>query len=242
MKMPVEFSKTMLHEEQKAAVQLFCETLASMPDHQVKSIFLYGSAARTDYRPGISDINLLILLERADIVAMKEFIEPVTKGRVSKISPLFLTIPELIKLSSAFPLKYLSIRESHLTLYGDDHLAENRIGRESLEIRCRQEMLNLLMRLRRHYLYSMGHNLTSFLVSSLKGFLEVLRIFFYLKKDCFPSREEIFDVAESILGENAFVIREISQIKVSQEEPDANISREIYERFFRLIEKIVADI
>ncbi|MEN6620844.1 MAG: nucleotidyltransferase domain-containing protein, partial [Smithella sp.] len=218
MMIPVQLSKTMLHEEQKAAVQLFCESLASMPDHQVKSIFLYGSAARTDYRPGVSDINLLIILERADILAMTKFIEPVAKGRISKIAPLFLTIPELIKLSSAFPLKYLSIMESHLILYGEDNLAEIRIGRESLEIRCRQEMLNLLMRLRRHYLYSMGHNLTRFLVSSLKGFLEVLRIFLYLKNDCSPSREEIFDAAESILGEDAFVIREISQIKISQDE------------------------
>lgn len=242
MNIKIDLSKTILRDEQKQSISSFCDSLAGVPDLSIQSILLYGSAARTDYRPGRSDINLLIISNRADTVTLQNCMEVVTEGRSAGISPLFLTAADLIKLSEAFPLKYLSIQESHLTLYGDDPLLQIQIGSEALRLRCRQEMLNLLMRLRRNYLYSMGHHLSGFLIASLKSFLEVLRIVLCLKIHQMPTREQTLNLAEKIYGADISVIREMLDIKDSRISPDDDTVLVIYTRYFKLVERILDEL
>lgn len=240
MNIEIDLSETMLNAQQKTAVQSFCGSIISLQDNSAKSIILYGSAVRADYRSGLSDINLLIILDSADTKALKKLIEIVTIGRSSGIAPLFLTNADLLKGAQVFPLKFLSIRESHKALYGDNPLVTIEIGKKPLRLRCQQEMLNLLMRLRRYYVNSMGNNLAGFLTTSIKGFLECLRIFLYLTNNCLPSRADTVDVATSVFGDDMDVIREIIKIKDSQEVPDNDIIQMIYDSYFRLVENIVS--
>jgi len=242
MNIQIDLSKTILRDEQQQAVQLFCRSLARMTDLMVKSMILYGSAARTDFRPDRSDINLLIIAERADTGTLQKCVEIVTDGRSAGISPLFLTAQDLLKFSEAFPLKYLSIQESHLLLYGDDPLLQIQIGSEALRLRCRQEMLNLLMRLRRNYLYAMGHHLAGFLMTSLKGFLEVLRMVLCLQFHELPTREQTLNLAEKIYGADFGVIREILELRNSGTLPDEETGMSMYTRYFKLVEKIMAEL
>jgi predicted nucleotidyltransferase len=44
-------SETEIRAEDKAAVEAFCEELRKAPNISIRSITLYGSAAREDYRP-----------------------------------------------------------------------------------------------------------------------------------------------------------------------------------------------
>lgn len=239
MNMKMDLSETMLNEKQQEAVRSFCEAITSLPDNHLKSVVLYGSAVRKDYRSGLSDINLLIILERADMKALKNLVEPVTIGRAAGIAPLFLSTADLTKAVAAFPLKFLSIRESHQALYGDNLLATIEFKKEPLDLRCRQEMMNLLMRLRRQYLNSMGHNLAGFMAASIKGFLECLRMILYLKNDKLPAREDTLDMAAKALGTDMSVVRDIVSIKDRQEIPGNDVVQEIYERYLKLVEQIV---
>jgi hypothetical protein len=239
MNVKIDLSETMLGGQQQTAVRSFCESLTSLQDNTLKSIILYGSAARKDYRSGLSDINLLIILEHIDLQALKSLVEPVTIGRSVKIAPLFLSTADLLKAAEAFPLKFLSIRESHKLLYGDNPLAAIEIAQEPLHSRCQQEMVNLLMRLRRHYLNSMGHNLAGFPATSIKGFLEGLRIFLYLTNNNLPSRDNTVDEAKTVLGANMDVVHDIIRIKDSREVPGNEVVQDIYDRYLRLVELIV---
>lgn len=242
MNMKADLSKTMLNKQQQDAIQCFCDSLTSSSEYCTQSITLYGSSVRTDFRPASSDINLLIILNHADIKRLRALIETVTMGRTTGIAPLFLTEEDLLNFARVFPLKYLSIRESHITLYGKDFPTDIEIGRESLQLRSQQEMLNLLMRLRRYYLNSLGHNLAGLLISSVKGFLEMLRICLYLKNNKLPARDETIDIAAKSFNEDTSVIREILRIKESQEIPDDKVIQEIYEQYFSLVENIMAKI
>lgn len=239
MNIKIDLSKTILQEQNKQDIQIFCESLVSVTGNPVQSIVLYGSAARTDYLAGVSDINLLIIVERADTAALQALIEPVTKGRAAGISPLFLTASDLLKFSSAFSLKYLSIHESHQTLYGDDPVAGMEISHESLRLRCRQELLNLRMRLRRNYLYSMGHHLAGFLVHSVKGFLELLRLVLYIENNQLPQRDGTIDAAANLFGNNMNVVREILGMKESKLVPEEKIVQTLYDQYSNLIEDIL---
>ena len=71
MKESIDLSKTKLSDKRKTSVQSFCDALGKIPNLGIISITLYGSAARDDYRPGKSNINLLIVLERIDLSILK---------------------------------------------------------------------------------------------------------------------------------------------------------------------------
>ena len=67
-------SETKLREEEKSAIAEFCDALNNESKDSIQSIVLYGSAARLDYRPGKSDINLLIVLDHIDVSVLKSIL------------------------------------------------------------------------------------------------------------------------------------------------------------------------
>lgn len=85
------------------------------------SVVLYGSAVRGTYRKGVSDINILVLVEES---RPQEFFE---MGRVLKpflrkhrLNPKVMTRDEFASSADVFPLEYSDIKDAHKVLYGDE--------------------------------------------------------------------------------------------------------------------------
>ncbi|MCP4664105.1 MAG: hypothetical protein GY856_52645 [bacterium] len=127
-----------------------------MQGDNVQSITLYGSAMRKDYRPGRSNVNLLVVLGKIDVAILRSVLDHVVKGRRYGIAPFFITETNLRSSTDVFPVKFLAIQESYCVLWGRDILRELEISRAHLRLRCEQEVKNLLLRLRRHFLMSGG--------------------------------------------------------------------------------------
>ena len=109
MNEPIDLSGTKLSDKEKASVAKFCKALNDVSDLGVKSITLYGSAARDDYRPGKSDINLLVVLERIDVTILRSVLDPVARGRRYGIAPFFITEVNLRSSADVFPVKFLAM-------------------------------------------------------------------------------------------------------------------------------------
>ena len=99
----IDLSRTKLSDEEKGSITSLCRTLSDMPDIEVKCICLYGSAARDDYRPGKSDMKLLIVLEKMDLPILKNVLDPVSRGRRHGIAPFFITELNLRSSVDVFP-------------------------------------------------------------------------------------------------------------------------------------------
>ena len=148
----MDLSNTPLGDEEQAALRAFCEALQDALDDNLRSVTLYGSAARDDFLPRKSDINLLVVLERIDVAILKGILDPVAIGRRWGIAPFLITEKNLRASTDVFPVKFLSMQESYRVLLGIDILGGLTIRREHLRLRCEQEFKNILLRLRRHYL------------------------------------------------------------------------------------------
>jgi len=188
--------KTRLSSAERMAVERFCWEVREGLGDKLSSITLYGSAAREDYQPGRSDINLLVLTSSLDFLALQALLDPVSKGLRVGIHPMLMTVGDLHSSTDIFPVKFLSMKESHCTLWGEDPLAGLVIEREHLRLRCEQELMNLLLRLRRHYVYHGGWNLEEKISGSVTGFLENLRIALSLGRETILSRDQVFAAAE----------------------------------------------
>lgn len=114
---------------------------------------LYGSAARGDYREGVSDLNLLVVLRGVDAARLRRGSalarEWVAQGNPP---PLLLSEAEWRGSADVFSIEYADIRDAHLVLHGDDLFADLTIDWLDLRLQTERELRESEIRLRERYL------------------------------------------------------------------------------------------
>lgn len=116
------------------------------------SAVLYGSAARGDFIPGRSDINLMLVLDQLTQPVLRSLSRGFTGWRKSvQEPPLVLSRSEWSRASDAFPVEITDMRLSYQVLRGTDPLREVRVERGDLRKALEREFRGKLLRLRQGY-------------------------------------------------------------------------------------------
>jgi predicted nucleotidyltransferase len=112
-------------------------------------VALYGGLAKGRFTPGVSDVNVLVVLAEAGLERLLSLAPALTGAlRESRIVP-FVVTPEDLRVSARlFPGKVYDMQASHRVLWGDVHLAGIAVAPEALRLRARQEIKNTELRLR----------------------------------------------------------------------------------------------
>jgi predicted nucleotidyltransferase len=116
------------------------------------SAVLYGSAARDDFIPGRSDINLMLVLDQIDPQILRSLGRAFTGWRKgSHEPPLILSRTEWERASDAFPIEITDMRLSYQVLRGPDPVQSLRVDRTDLRQALEREFRGKLLRLRQGY-------------------------------------------------------------------------------------------
>ncbi len=116
------------------------------------SAVLYGSAARDDYIPGRSDINLMLVLEQLDASTLRSLSRGIARWRnATPEPPLILSRPEWTRATDAFPIEITDMRLSYQVLRGSDPLDGVRVEPADLRKALEREFRGKLLRLRQGY-------------------------------------------------------------------------------------------
>ncbi len=116
------------------------------------SAVLYGSAARDDYIPGRSDINLMLVLEQLDASTLRSLSRGFAGWRkATPEPPLILSRPEWTRATDAFPIEITDMRLSYQVLRGSDPLDGVRVEPADLRKALEREFRGKLLRLRQGY-------------------------------------------------------------------------------------------
>jgi len=116
------------------------------------SAVLYGSAAREDFIPGRSDINLMLVLDQLDHQILRSLGRAFTAWRKgSHEPPLILTRSEWERASDAFPIEITDMQLSYQVLRGPDPVRSLRVDRGDLRKALEREFRGKLLRLRQGY-------------------------------------------------------------------------------------------
>lgn len=139
------------------ALQALVRGMARALGPRLKSVVLYGSAARGDYQRKTSDLNLILVLEPLDPATL-EPLSPPLRRFVRKGHPVpRLFSPSLIAESAdSFPIEFLEIQSSRIVLHGEDPFAGVAIRRDCLRLQCEREIKEKMMRLREGYVLCHG--------------------------------------------------------------------------------------
>jgi hypothetical protein len=135
-----------------AALDRLKDELSRAAGANLAGLLLYGGLARGRYRPGKSDVNVIVLLRDTSASALAAIAPALrTARRAADVVPLILTPAEVKPAAVVFPTKFLDIKNHHIVLCGEDPFAVLEVPREPLSWRIVQELRNLTLRLRHRF-------------------------------------------------------------------------------------------
>lgn len=129
----------------------FATKLPTLLGENLYSCIVYGSVIRGNVVPGVSDINLLIILNESNPethAAIADCIE----GSV-KVNLFVIGRHGMERSFQTFPIKFRSIKRHYKLLCGDDPLAELVVQEERLRFACEQALRNLRLRCVHNYIF-----------------------------------------------------------------------------------------
>lgn len=116
------------------------------------SAVLYGSAARGDYVPGASDINLLLVLDDVGPAALRALSPAFLEWRSrTPEPPLLVSREEWGRATDVFPIEITDMQSAHRVLRGADPLSGLTVARADLRRALESELRGKLLRLRQGY-------------------------------------------------------------------------------------------
>lgn len=159
----------------------------------LRSVVLYGSAARGDWERATSDLNLILVLETLDPPALEALSPALTRWERRRHPLPRLFTPAIIADSvDVFPIEFLDLRADRRVLYGEDVFASVEVHTDHLRIQCERELREKVMRLREGYVETHAHprRLRRLLTDSYTTFVALFRGCLYLHGDRVPARNE----------------------------------------------------
>jgi hypothetical protein len=169
-------------------------SLAGAYGSNLISLFIYGSAVTPDYQPGVSDLNLGIVLQQNDL-------ENIEKGQAAleKLAsrgvktPFFFTRHYLANSADSFAIEILNMKEEHAVIYGDDPFTEITVVPADVRLQSERELKGKLLHARSIYLntHKNRKQVDAFLQVSVRELMPIFKALVYFKSKQFPrSRAE----------------------------------------------------
>ncbi|MCG5055949.1 MAG: nucleotidyltransferase domain-containing protein [Myxococcales bacterium] len=158
----------------KTQLEKLSQQLQTMLQDNLVSLAVHGSVARGEYRPGSSDVDLIIVLESLSVPLLTELRQPLRLARdAARIESMLLLRGEIARSADVFPLFYDEIAACHVVLAGRPPLEGVDVSDEHLRLRIEQELREINTRLRRLTIDAMEQG--RFFVNALEHKLRQVR-------------------------------------------------------------------
>jgi hypothetical protein len=165
-------------------VKDFAERLLAALGDNLQSITVVGSSLTEDFRPGTSDINTVLVLDKQNIEslnAISSLAKPMSRKKLSP--PLFMTKSYIERSQDVFGVEFLDFQLAHKTIMGDDPFASLSFDKKDVRLQCERELKAMLIRLRQGYIAAAANKklVRDILISTAKGMAPLLRAMLWLK-------------------------------------------------------------
>jgi hypothetical protein len=206
-----------LPAEVRRTLSAYLKDVDTLCGGDLKSVVLYGSAARGDYLTERSNLNLLLVLMTIEPTLLTRYAKVHRRWNKERlVVPLFLTRDELRASADLYPLEYTEMQDDHVVLAGEDPFDNVPIDPARLLLQCRQEISGNAVRLRQRFVEGggspeaiailLGLSVTS-LLPALRGLLRTAR------RSYGSTTEALLEHVQSQLGLDISALKEAWGIK-----------------------------
>ena len=218
------------------------ETYKNIFGDSLISIILFGSASGSDYIPGKSDINFLIILSEDAIDNLESALGEVSRWRKRKVAtPLFMTKAYITSSLDSYPIEFLNIKRNYLLVYGEDVLEEITFDPHDLRLQCEREIKGKLLLLREGFLETDGkkRKISELIRTSITAFISIFSGLLYLKGIEIPEgkRDIIKSVAQEFsIDKDPFL--KCMDIKTGERDFSATETGDIFKTYLAEVRKL----
>jgi predicted nucleotidyltransferase len=235
-----------LEEKTRAALRGLCADLSRELGKKLEAVVLHGSAARGDYIPGRSDVNVLVVVDAVTLEACDAALAPWRMSqRDAPIVVDLMTTTDLERSTDVFPLRFLNMQRGHTVLWGEDVLGGLDIQWDHLRLRVEQVIKVLLFDLRETYMRhaSRPEVLGGALSRAFGSYLIAVGALLFLKDGDWwlSGKEKIAEVAARELDLDEPLMEKLLELHRGELEPTPAQVRSLYESFMALVE-VTADV
>jgi predicted nucleotidyltransferase len=204
------------------------------------SCCVYGSAVRGNSIEGVSDINLLVILNQSTAAAHEAVARAI--GGQRQIDPFVLARRGFERSVRAFATKFASIKRNYRVLFGADPLADLNVDAELEKFLCEQAVRNLRLRLVYAFITRQQNKAyDKFLVRNITGmfvqFSEALRLGGIVMPAAFEPRIPILEREYKIDGQ---VLRDLLELKKAPHRFSDSEAVTWHERVFPGVDAVLA--
>ncbi|MDD3012825.1 MAG: nucleotidyltransferase domain-containing protein [Candidatus Gastranaerophilales bacterium] len=217
-------------------INTLIDELKNIFKERLVSVILYGSYASGNYQKGISDINLLVILDKLKSKDLKIANTAMKKWKkTGNPVPLFMDKDEWPTSCDVYAIEYSDIKERHKLLYGEDLVSSLSVEKNYLRLQCESEIKNLLVKLRQAYLANSDNIkvIDNIIKKSSTSFITVFRaVLRILDENVPPSHREVVDLFASKVNIDKDIFIEILELR----EKNRSISKDKIED---IIQKLI---
>ncbi|MBN2316655.1 MAG: hypothetical protein JXM79_22190 [Sedimentisphaerales bacterium] len=168
----------------RESVKDFTERVSQALGDNLTSITVVGSSLTADYKPGQSDMNTVLILDKQTtgaLNAIASLTRPISKKKISP--PLLMTLPYIERSRDVFGVEFLDFQLTHQTVLGEDPFASLSFEKKDVRLQCERELKATLIRLRQGYIASAANRrlVRDILISTAKALVPILHAMLWLK-------------------------------------------------------------
>jgi predicted nucleotidyltransferase len=231
----------MLDPKSERTVEGVCEQLRARFAPRLVTVALYGSAVGSDFVPGKSDINLVVVLDRveySDLHALRPLLPRWRKRGLA--TPLVLDREFLQRALDVFPMELHAIKAHHRILFGENVFAAIEVRNTHLRYQCEHEVRGKLLRLRALYV-EIGNRsdaLQRLMLDSLKTFLIIMRTLNWMRGAAATSLEATLTTFCEQFESTFPVMTRLLHLRQGKDEWDDDVEN-MFRGYLEEIEKLV---
>jgi hypothetical protein len=230
-------------QSEKILVQ-FIQELRSLLADELIAVALYGSGAGSNFVPGVSDLNVVIVVKEARFDVLQKLQPHLAAWHVQGFAvPLLLDREFLQRSRDVFPMEFHDIKEQHRLLWGEEVFRALEIDTRHLRFQAEHEARSKLLRLRALYLEYAGDplRLQVLMLDSLKTFLILMRNLIRLHgKTGLLTYVEVLDQFEQRFHQAFPRMRQLIAIRAGQQQWPGTAIVDFFRDYLTEVQQIVA--
>lgn len=223
-----------------AQAERFAEELEHAFGARLRSVVLHGSLARGEAVKGVSDINLLVLLDDVDAAALRTAAPLVRRwAKAGNTAPLLLSWNEWLRSADAFAIEVADMKDARTVLRGDDPVADLEVARRELRLQAERELRGKLVQLRSGLLLTGERpaEVGRLLLAALPSFTTYARAVIRLHGEAMPSTTPaVLDRAGTLVDADAASLHMAWQARMKGRAPDWPVDSPLVQGYYTFAE------
>ncbi|MGH7576009.1 MAG: hypothetical protein ACREM1_12905 [Longimicrobiales bacterium] len=190
-------------KEPRKAAQDLARDLAGEFGDELRSVLLYGSITRDEYVDGVSNVNVLVLLNDISTRTFTRAGPLAHQWEKVGLMPMLLEREEWARASDVFAVEVLDMIGAHEVLHGDDPLDGLTVSKDALRLQAERELRVKLIGLHGAMLHASDSASTigEILVAALPSFLTYARTALRLAgQDAPAASRDVIEGAAALIG------------------------------------------